>query len=78
MGTAILISVLSNVTKNSMPGKSLLSSMPLLYKDHAINAVLSGYAAAFTIAVLFSAIGLVLAFFLNDKNTVNPLAGGEK
>ncbi|WP_329608927.1 MDR family MFS transporter [Lentilactobacillus sp. SPB1-3] len=78
MGTAILVSVLSNVTKNSMPGKSLLASMPLLYKEHATNAVLTGYAAAFSIAVVFSVAGLIIAFFLNDKNTVNPLAGGEK
>jgi hypothetical protein len=50
-----------------MPGKSLLKSAPLLYKDHAIDAVISGYHAAFIVAVVFSAIGLFVAFFLKDK-----------
>ena len=78
VGTAILVSILSNVTKNSMPGKSLLDSMPLLYKEHATNAVLNGYAAAFLVAIVFSLIGLVLTFFLKNENTVNPLAGGDE
>lgn len=67
IGTAILISILTNITTNKMPGKSLLKSAPLLYKDHAIDAVISGYHAAFIVAVVFSAIGLFVAFFLKDK-----------
>ncbi|MEO5298546.1 MDR family MFS transporter [Enterococcus cecorum] len=47
IGTAILISVLTNVTKNNLPTKSILEATPLAYKDQAINATLSGYHAAF-------------------------------
>ena len=41
IGTAILISVLTNVTKNNLPTKSILEATPLAYKDQAINATLS-------------------------------------
>ncbi|MGR3742309.1 MDR family MFS transporter [Companilactobacillus sp. DQM5] len=68
MGTAILISVLSNVTKNNMPGKHLLKQMPLVYKDHAINATLTGYHAAFMVAILFCIIAVCLTFILKNTN----------
>lgn len=68
VGTAILISVLSNVTANNMPGKSLLKQLPLVYKDRSINATLSGYHAAFMVAILFCVIAAALAFFVKGKN----------
>ena len=71
MGTAILISVLSNVTKNDMPGKGLLKSLPLVYKERATDAVLSGYHAAFMVAILFCLVALVLAFFVRERNNAN-------
>lgn len=64
VGTAVLISVLSNVTNGQMPSKQLLKTLPLQYKDHAMTAVLNGYRAAFLVAVLFCVVGLVLSFFL--------------
>ncbi|KRM95308.1 major facilitator superfamily permease [Liquorilactobacillus aquaticus DSM 21051] len=67
IGTAILVSVLSNTTKGQMPGKHLLHSAPLEYKVKAINATMTGYHAAFWIAVGFSIVGFGLAFFLSDK-----------
>ncbi|MFV0557738.1 MAG: MDR family MFS transporter [Enterococcus sp.] len=69
IGTAILISVLTNVTTNELPKDALLQSSPLAYKDQATAAVMSGYQAAFVVAVLFSAIGLFVTFFLNDRTT---------
>ncbi|MFD1672619.1 MDR family MFS transporter [Agrilactobacillus yilanensis] len=67
VGTAILISILSNVTNAQMPGKHLLKTAPLQYKDNALTSVLSGYRAAFLVAVIFCVIGLIVSFFL--KNT---------
>ncbi|KRL55243.1 multidrug transport protein [Paucilactobacillus oligofermentans DSM 15707 = LMG 22743] len=71
MGTAVLVSVLSNVTTNNMPAKSLLKITPFDYKVKAVDAVMNGYSAAFIIAVAFSAIGLIIAFFLSsNKNRI--------
>ncbi|GAJ26621.1 multidrug resistance protein [Liquorilactobacillus sucicola DSM 21376 = JCM 15457] len=51
-----------------MPGKHLLHSEPLEYKLKAIQATMTGYHAAFWIAVGFSVVGFGLAFFLSDKS----------
>ncbi|WP_171333220.1 MDR family MFS transporter [Enterococcus cecorum] len=67
IGTAILISVLTNVTKNNLPSKSILEATPLAYKDQAINATLSGYHAAFLVAVIFGFIGWLITFTLAKK-----------
>ncbi|ABJ68616.1 MDR family MFS transporter [Pediococcus pentosaceus] len=82
VGTAILVSVLTNVTKNQMPGKHLLSAQPLAYKDQAFDATVAGYHATFWIAIGFSALGLIIAFFVSRKAgstaKVQPQAGGNK
>ncbi|MFT9266729.1 MDR family MFS transporter [Oenococcus sp.] len=67
IGTAILISVLSNVTNNQMPKQSLLKASPLAYQVKAFNATMSGYHAAFWIAVAFCAAGFLIAFFMKNK-----------
>jgi len=74
VGTAILISVLTNVTKGQMPAKHVLKSNPLSYADGAINATLSGYHAAFWIAVGFCVVALVIAFFLKGRNRSTHMA----
>lgn len=76
IGTAILISVLTNVTKNNLPTKSILEATPLAYKDQTINATLSGYHAAFLVAVIFGFIGWLITFTLAKKE--NYVQGGEK
>ncbi|MEQ3457272.1 MDR family MFS transporter [Enterococcus cecorum] len=76
IGTAILISVLTNVTKNNLPTKSILEATPLAYKDQAINATLSGYHAAFFVAVIFGFIGWLITFTLAKKK--NYVQGGDK
>ena len=76
IGTAILISVLTNVTKNNLPTKSILEATPLAYKDQAINATLSGYHAAFLVAVIFGFIGWLITFTLAKKE--NCVQGGDK
>lgn len=76
IGTAILISVLTNVTKNNLPSKSILEATPLAYKDQAINATLLGYHAAFLVAVIFGFIGWLITFTLAKKE--NYVQGGGK
>ena len=67
IGTAVLISILTNVTKDNLPKASLLKSLPLSYKDQAINATLSGYHAAFFVAVIFGLVGFIITFFLKNN-----------
>ncbi|WP_318766852.1 MDR family MFS transporter [Lactiplantibacillus carotarum] len=74
IGTAILTSVLSNVTDSSKPAHSMIKSNPLGYKDSYFNATLNGYHAAFWVAVAFCVIGLVVAFFMKDRqHSVKPV-----
>lgn len=64
MVTAVMISILSNVTKAHLPGHALKSSAPLLYANRAFEATLHGYSATFLFATLFSVAGLCLALTL--------------
>lgn len=64
MVTAVMISILSNVTKAHLPGHALKSSSPLLYANRAFEATLHGYSATFLFATLFSVAGLCLALTL--------------
>lgn len=75
VGTAILVSVLSNTTKNVMPSKDLLKTEPLQFKNQMISATLDGYQKAFLVATLFGLIGFVLTFFLKSKD--DKKVGGE-
>jgi len=68
MGTAILISVLTNVTNNLKPGKSLLAQAPLQYKDEFFNSTLSGYHAAFAVAILFCVIGYLISLMVTNSS----------
>ncbi|WP_159723104.1 MDR family MFS transporter [Enterococcus sp. CSURQ0835] len=78
IGTAILISVLTNVTKDNLPSSGLLKTLPLHYKDQAINATLSGYHAAFYTAVAFGLVGFIITFFLKQKESLSAEGGMSK
>ena len=67
MGTAILVSVLTNVTNNLKPGKSILKATPLAYQDKFFNATLSGYHAAFGVAIVFCLIGFLITFMVRNS-----------
>ncbi|GGL54734.1 MDR family MFS transporter [Sporolactobacillus putidus] len=67
IGTAILISVLTNVTKQGMPAKSMISTDPAGYGQKAIDASLNGMKAAFLVATCFCLVNLILTFFIKGK-----------
>ena len=80
IGTAILISILTNVTKDDMPAKHLLKTDPLAYKDSAINATLGGYHAAFIVAAIFCVLAVITAFFMKNRGSASDYTeknGGE-
>ncbi|AXX64028.1 MAG: multidrug efflux MFS transporter [Lactobacillus sp.] len=67
MGTAVLISVLTNVTNTLKPAHSLLAATPIAYKNQMSNATIMGYRAAFGVSVALCLITFTLSFFLKDK-----------
>lgn len=71
MGTAILMSVLTNVTKNAQPNHALLKASPLQYRSQYIDALLKGYHAAFWFAIAFAVIGLIATFWLNNSTNAH-------
>jgi EmrB/QacA subfamily drug resistance transporter len=72
VGTAVMISVLTNVTNSNKPAHSLLTQAPLQYKAKMFDATLMGYHAAFWFAIVFSIIGLILTFFVTSGNGIHP------
>lgn len=76
IGTAILVSVLTTTTKNNMPTKHLLHTLPLQYKNDAINATLTGFRASFAISIVFALVALILTFFLKKGNRAREAQKG--
>lgn len=77
VGTAIMISVLTNVTNSNSPAHTLLKQAPLQYKSQMFNATLMGYHAAFWFAIIFSLLGLLLTFFVTSGNGIHPRIDSE-
>lgn len=71
MGTAILVSVMSNVTLNHMPAHTILGQTPILFKKLSLQANIVGFRYAFVISTSFALVGFLLAFFLkSDKEAL--------
>lgn len=77
VGTAIMVSVLTNVTKSNRPSHSLLTQSPLQYKAKMFDATLLGYHAAFWFAIAFSVLGLILTFFVTKGNGIHQRIDSE-
>lgn len=71
IGTAILISFLSQATLKDMPKKSLLLSKPITYKADVLSATLHGYNIAFIVASIFCLMGLVQAILMGVNKSLN-------
>lgn len=71
IGTAILISFLSQATLKDMPQKSLLLSKPITYKADVLSATLHGYNIAFIVASIFCLMGLVQAILMGVNKSLN-------
>ncbi|GBG93770.1 major facilitator superfamily transporter [Ligilactobacillus salitolerans] len=67
MGTAILVSVMSNVTLNHMPAHAIAGQTPFLFKHLALQANITGFRYAFVISTSFALLGFILAFFLKSN-----------
>ncbi len=71
MGTAILVSVMSNVTLSHTPAHTIMSQTPILFKKLSLQANIVGFRYAFVISTSFALVGFILAFFLkSDKEAL--------
>ncbi len=68
LGTAVLITVMSNVTSKNAPVESLATTNSALYKSLILDASLKGIDTTFAMMIGLIVIALVMAFFLKDKN----------
>ncbi|WP_367296193.1 MDR family MFS transporter [Levilactobacillus yonginensis] len=66
MGTAILGSVLANVTTNHLPAQTLRNTAPLLYQNQSYQAAMTGFHAAFLVATAFGILDFIFACFLKS------------
>lgn len=73
MGTAILGSVLTNVTTTHKPA-ALLQQAPLAYRDQTYAAAMQGFHAAFLVATAMGIIGLIFAAFVKKNSKVGDQA----
>ncbi|RRG10706.1 MAG: MFS transporter [Lactobacillus sp.] len=64
MGTAVLVSVMSNVTMNHVPSSAVAKATPIAYRHLALNANVLGFRYAFAIATIFAFVGFALTFLL--------------
>ncbi|UQS84973.1 multidrug efflux MFS transporter [Apilactobacillus apisilvae] len=71
IATAVLVSILSNVTTSNMPSTHLKTLDPVAYGHSALSATLSGYHAAFWVAAIFTILGLIVSFAVSDKKGGN-------
>jgi len=67
MGTAILGSVLANVTTNHLPAQTLRHTAPLLYQSQSYQAAMTGFHAAFLVATAFGILDFIFACFLKSR-----------
>lgn len=67
IGTAVLISVMSDVTKSEMPAKTMFGIDPHLNRVLKTDAVLNGVNAAFLVALGFCIAAWALTFFIKEK-----------
>ena len=66
VGTAILMSIVTNTATSNLPSKHVLKVAPLTYERMALSAQLKGYHLAFLVCGLFCVVGLVLVMFLSN------------
>lgn len=68
LGTALLISVLQNVSDSTKPATSVMNENLIDYAQGMINSAMNGFHAAFVVAIIFAAISIILSMMLPDGN----------
>ncbi|WP_155386975.1 MDR family MFS transporter [Pediococcus damnosus] len=68
IGTALVVSIMANVTKNHMPNPAHYLAQPQLLHHLTMLANLDGYKAAFLATTIMSVIGFLIAFLVKRPN----------
>lgn len=68
IGTAILVSVLSTVTKSQTPAHALQGQDPIAFARRMQTATVSGYRAAFVVSLILAALGFALSLLLKKDD----------
>nr|WP_081591193.1 MULTISPECIES: MDR family MFS transporter [Bacillus] len=67
IGTAILITIMTNVMTSNMPAKALAATNPEGYMSKVIDASLKGINASFLATLIFAIFAFLLTFFVKEK-----------
>lgn len=67
LGSAVLITVMSNVAASNAPDKALAKTNAVLYKSGMLDAAMKGINTTFLFVIALTVISLVMSFFLKDK-----------
>jgi EmrB/QacA subfamily drug resistance transporter len=78
LGSAVLITVMSNVAASNAPDKTLAKTNVELYKSGMLDATLKGVNTTFMFVIALTVISLVISFFLKEKKKNNKLIKNEK
>jgi EmrB/QacA subfamily drug resistance transporter len=78
LGSAVLITVMSNVAASNAPDKVLAKTNVELYKSGMLDATLKGVNTTFMFVIALTVISLVISFFLKEKKKNNKLIKNEK
>jgi EmrB/QacA subfamily drug resistance transporter len=75
LGTAVLVTVMSNVAASNAPDKALASTNAALYNSGVSDAVIKGINTTFIVATALTILSLVLSFLIRGKKEQSPVAG---
>jgi EmrB/QacA subfamily drug resistance transporter len=78
LGSAVLITVMSNVAASNAPDKVLAKTNVELYKSGMLDATLKGVNTTFMFVIALTVISLVISFFLKEKKKNNKFIKNEK
>lgn len=67
LGTAVLITIMSNVTASNAPDKALAKTNSALYKSGMLDASLKGANTTFTFVIAITITSLIMSLFLKNK-----------
>lgn len=67
LGTAVLITIMSNVTTSNAPDKALANTNAALYRLGMLDASLKGANSTFTFVIAITVISLIMSLFLKNK-----------
>lgn len=67
LGSAVLITVMSNVAASNSPDISLAKTNAVLYKSGMLDATLKGVNTTFIFVIAITTVALIMSFFLKGK-----------